>query len=118
MRVFPDDLTYCYKCCGAAHPFTWQRVSGVNTTDSIAGMRIFIAVLISVGTSLAAQAQVTAQAHTPLPSQRLMELRSAVQQSQLRTVGAPAGVAPRQLSAEERAILRRQVQEQSAKSRS
>lgn len=75
-------------------------------------MKLLILAFTSVATTLAAQAQ------TQLPAHRLMELRSAVQQSQMRTVGAPAAVMPRQLSAEERALLRRQVQEQSAKSRS
>ena len=77
-------------------------------------MKLLILAFTSVGISLAAQAQ----AQAPLPSQRLMELRSAVQQSQVRTVGAHDPVMPRQLSVEERALLRRQVQEQSAKSRS
>ncbi len=58
----------------------------------------------------AAVASLASQAQTAIPAQRLSELRQAIQQSQ-----ANPGVtgAVRQLTAEERAELRRQVQEQS-----
>lgn len=55
-------------------------------------------------TSLASQAQ------TAIPAQRLSELRQAIHQS-LANPGATSG--SRQLTAEERAELRRQVLEQS-----
>lgn len=73
--------------------------------------------LLLLAVTLVATAHL-ARAQTQLTSQRLMELRSAVQQSQLRSAAAPGAVIAPQLSAEERALLRRQVQEQSAKSRS
>lgn len=57
--------------------------------------------------STAAMASFAAHAQTALPPQRLAELRVVVQQS----VGAAGTPAMRQLSAEERAELRRQVQQ-------
>jgi hypothetical protein len=51
-----------------------------------------------------------ALAQTSIPAQRLAELRSAIQQTR---VNARTPVAPRQLTPEERAELRRQVQQQS-----
>jgi hypothetical protein len=48
------------------------------------------------------------QAQVPMQAQRLSELRAAIQQTQV-----SGAASPRQLSAEERAELRRQIQQQS-----
>lgn len=55
-------------------------------------------------------AALVAQAQTAIPAQRLSELRQAIQQSRINPAAAGG---TRQLTADERAELRRQVQEQS-----
>lgn len=57
----------------------------------------------------AAVASLASQAQAAIPAQRLSEVRQAIQQSQTN----PGVSGSRQLTAEERAELRRQVQEQS-----
>lgn len=54
----------------------------------------------------------TAQTQTQMPAQRLSELRLTIQQTHAHP---PAAAGPRQLTADERAELRRQVLEQSRK---
>lgn len=61
----------------------------------------------------AAVASLASQAQTAIPAQRLSELRHAIQQSQANPGATGATGGSRQLTAEERAELRRQVQEQS-----
>lgn len=64
-------------------------------------------ILLVIAAPLLASA---ALAQTSIPAQRLAELRSAIQQTRA-NAGTP--VAPRHLTPEERAELRRQVQQQS-----
>ena len=64
-------------------------------------------ILLVIAAPLLASA---ALAQTSIPAQRLAELRSAIQQTR---ANARTPVAPRQLTPEERAELRRQVQQQS-----
>ena len=60
----------------------------------------------------AALASLPGYAQTQIPAQRLSELRLAIQQTHAHP---PASAGPRQLTADERAVLRRQVSEQSRK---
>lgn len=64
-------------------------------------------ILLVIAAPLLASA---ALAQTAIPAQRLAELRSAIQQTRATAV---TPVAPRHLTPEERAELRRQVQQQS-----